>query len=147
MKARTTGRRYLDSTVTQALNPRRVQRLVKQSLQQVARPDEIRQHWRGYVVRVDEDTFLAALGVISGEGPDIYANIYKNQLTPFDLAHLVANHFLEWKIGGRYDTKGIYRNFSEIRLIYQPPFTAEERADALSFAASVKQLFDLHTTC
>ena len=63
--------------------------------------------------------------MVSGEGPDIFAKIYKRELTSADLAELAPNRFIEWKIGYRWDTLGVCRKFSEIRLIPMSPFMVE----------------------
>lgn len=103
--------------------------------------DQVIQHWHGYVISVSAETFWAALGVVIGEGPDIYAEIYRRELTEADQPELVTGRYVEWKIGYRWDAKGTCRKFSEIRLIQVAPFTDNEKAEAEQWAAGWVDLF------
>lgn len=103
---------------------------------------EIWQHWRGHVVSVEPETFWAALGVVAGVGPDIYAQIYTRALSAADQAELSAGRYVEWRIGTRCDAKGTRRTFSEIALVKREPWTAEEMAEAERFAEGWVGLFE-----
>lgn len=107
--------------------------------------DQVLQHWRGHVISVGPDTFWAALSVVTGEGPDLYAEIYTRELSAMDQTDLVPNHVLEWKIGYRRDAKGTCRKFSEIRLVRVGPWTAEDLQVSEADLAEVAALFETDT--
>lgn len=90
----------------------------------------ILQHWRGHVISVEPETFWVALGVATGGGLDLYAQIYTRELSAEDQAELSAGRWVELRIGTRCDARGTHRAFSEIQLVKVAPWTAQELADA-----------------
>lgn len=103
----------------------------------------VKQHWRGWVDDVDEETFCARLEVVVGEGQEIYACFDRLRLSEKDRTNLTLGRYIEWRIGYRTDEKGTTRKFSDLHLIYLPSFTAEEIEAAKAKAAEWMELFEV----
>jgi hypothetical protein len=95
---------------------------------------QLLQHWEGYVLEVNSETFLARLCPIFGEGGDLEAEIYI-KFAPVKSVEIGA--VFDWKIG--------YENETPFSTIIFRPFevwTDEEIAEAQKQAEVWVALFN-----
>ena len=100
----------------------------------------LKQKWVGYVIDVSNDTFLARLITIVGEGSEIEAEIFLEEVDERDHPLIRPGATFYWSIGYN-DTSGRQR-VSEIRFRRLSPWTPEELEAANAEAASIRALFD-----
>lgn len=100
----------------------------------------LKQKWVGYVISVSDDAFLARLITMVGEGTEIEAEIYLEEVAERDHPLIQPGATFYWSIGYN-DTSGRQR-VSEIRFRRLPPWTREELEIANAEAASIRALFD-----
>jgi hypothetical protein len=99
------------------------------------------QKWEGYVIEVRQDTFLARLVPIIGEGPDQDAEIYLEEIQQDDHALIEPGAVFYWSIGYLDGPSGRSRT-SVIRFRRLPTWTKRELENASAKAAKLKDLFD-----
>lgn len=100
----------------------------------------LKQKWVGYVIDVSNDSFLARLITLVGEGSEIEAEIYLEEVDERDHPLIQPGATFYWSIGYN-DTSGRQR-VSEIRFRRLPPWTPKELESANAEAASIRALFD-----
>jgi hypothetical protein len=100
-----------------------------------------RQKWEGFVIEVREDTFIARLTPIIGEGPDQEAEIYLEEIEPEDQSLIQPGAIFYWSIG-YLDRPSGRRRVSLIRFRRLPAWTKQEREAARAKAINLKSLLN-----
>ncbi len=97
------------------------------------------QSWEGVVLEVGEESFFVRLVDLDGDRSDEEVEIYKDELSDFDLGLLQAGAIFYWTIGYRHQLpKGSRERVSRIRFRRMPAWSdaalaaARERAEALA---------------
>ncbi len=98
------------------------------------------QKWEGYVLEVFEETFLARLTRLEGEGPDQEAEIYLEDLDNPDRALVTPGAVFYWSIGYLDKPSGRIRA-SIIRFRRLPGWTKAEIEAAAEAVQELKALF------
>lgn len=98
------------------------------------------QKWEGYVLEVFEETFLARLIRLEGEGPDQEAEIYLEDLDVPDRALVMPGAVFYWSIGYLDKPSGRIRA-SILRFRRLPGWTKGEIEAAADAAKKLKALF------
>jgi hypothetical protein len=97
------------------------------------------QKWEGFVIEVTEDTFIARLTPIVGEGPDQEAEIYLDEVKPDDQSLIEPGAVFYWSIG-YLDRPSARLRASIIRFRRLPTWTKREIETARTKAARLKAL-------
>jgi len=100
------------------------------------------QKWEGYVIDVYEDTFLARLIPIRGEGSDQNAEIYIEEVEPADRALIEPGAVFYWSIGYLDRPSGRHRD-SFIRFRRLPAWSQSELEAVRREAKRLKELLDV----
>lgn len=98
------------------------------------------QKWEGYVVDIYEETFLARLVPIEGEGSEQEAEIFIEEVGEDDRALIVPGAVFYWSIG-YLDRPSGRQSTSLIRFQRMPAWTASEIKAAEKNLSQLKQLF------
>jgi len=94
-------------------------------LSQARESFDVKQKWEGYVLEVRQETFLARLVPLVGEGTDLEAEIYLEEVDQEDQALVTPGAVFYWSIGYLKKPSGTYRA-SLIRFRRLPPLSAKE---------------------
>ncbi|NOX62147.1 MAG: hypothetical protein GXP42_09420 [Chloroflexi bacterium] len=100
------------------------------------------QKWEGYVIEVYEDTFLARLIPIVGEGTDQNAEIYIEEVEPADRVLIEPGAVFYWSIGYLDKPSGRHRD-SYIRFRRLPAWSQRELDAAKRKANRLKELLNV----
>jgi hypothetical protein len=90
---------------------------------------DVKQKWEGYVLEVGGETFLARLVPLIGEGTDLEAEIYLEEIDEEDRQLVTSGAIFYWSIGYLKRPSGTYRT-SFFRFQRLPPFGASELKEA-----------------
>jgi hypothetical protein len=101
----------------------------------------VQQKWEGYVIDVGTETFLAKLIPIIGEGPQVKAEIYLEEVDEEDLGLVKPGAVFYWSIGYLQKPSGTYKA-SLIRFRRLPHFTNSEIESARAEAHKLLDLFN-----
>lgn len=99
------------------------------------------QKWEGYVIEVREDTFLARLVPIRGEGSDQDAEIYIEEVEEADRPLIEPGAVFYWSIGYLDKPSGRLRA-SIIRFRRLPAWTKRELESARAKVPELRRLFE-----
>lgn len=91
------------------------------------------QRWEGFVIEMGKDTFTARLVPIVGEGGDLEAEIYADQIHPDDVTLIRPGALFYWTIDDQAR--------SLIRFRRLPPWMAEEIDRARAEGIEMQTLF------
>ena len=111
-------------------------------------PSRVREHfialqkWKGYVTEVGQDTFHARLIPLLGEGPDLHAEIWIEEMEEEDRAFIEPGAIFYWSIGYLDRPSGRQRT-SIIRFQRLPTWTKRELEAARVESAKLKELLDV----
>lgn len=102
----------------------------------------VRQKWEGYVIEVGQDTFWARLVPITGEGSDLEAEIYLEDVELPDRPLVEPGAVFYWSIG--YIVKPSRNRYraSLIRFRRLPPWTRDKLEAARAKAEKLMSLLD-----
>ena len=100
------------------------------------------QKWEGYVIEVYEETFLARLIPILGEGADQEAEIYIEEVEPVDQVLIEPGAVFYWSIGYLDKPSGRHRD-SYIRFRRLPAWTRRELKAAGEKAKMLQELLNV----
>ena len=100
------------------------------------------QKWEGYVIEVYEETFLARLVPIVGEGSDQEAEIYIEEVDPADRVLIAPGSVFYWSIGYLDKPSGRHRD-SYIRFRRLPAWTQRELKAAEEKAKILRELLNV----
>ncbi len=100
------------------------------------------QKWEGYVIEVYEETFLARLIPILGEGADQEAEIYIEEVEPVDQVLIEPGAVFYWSIGYLDKPSGRHRD-SYIRFRRLPAWTRRELKAAREKAKMLQELLNV----
>jgi hypothetical protein len=98
------------------------------------------QKWEGYVIDIFEETFLARLVPIEGEGSEQEAEIFIEEVGEEDRAMIVPGAVFYWSIG-YLDRPSGRQSTSLIRFQRMPAWTTSEIKAAQKNLSQLKQLF------
>lgn len=101
----------------------------------------VKQKWEGYVLEVSQDVFLARLMPIVGEGSDMEAEIYLEEVDAEDHKLVEPGAVFYWSIGYLIKPSGRYRA-SLIRFRRLPPRSKRDLDNARLKAVELMSLFD-----
>jgi len=101
------------------------------------------QKWEGYVTEVGQDTFHARLIPLLGEGSDLEAEIWIEEIDGEDRTLLQPGAIFYWSIGYLDRPSGRQRT-SIIRFQRLPVWTKRELEAARAEAAKLKELLDVN---
>lgn len=101
------------------------------------------QKWRGVVLEVLQDTFIARLEDYNEETPDEEAEILFAEISDEDLSLVEVGSVFYWSIGYHVNPSGQRKRASIIRFRRLPVWTSEEIKEAESRAQEFKSLFGL----
>jgi hypothetical protein len=102
----------------------------------------VTQKWEGYVIEVRQDVFLARLIPIKGEGSELEAEIYLEDVELPDHALVEPGAVFYWSIGYFIKPSRNRIKASQIRFQLLPPRTKGELEKARARAAKLINLFD-----
>ncbi len=102
----------------------------------------VRQKWEGYVIEVGQDTFLARLAPIVGEGSDLEAEIYLEDVELPDRTLVKPGSVFYWSIGYFVKPSGNRCRASLIRFRRLPPWTKDKLETARANAEKLMSLLD-----
>ncbi len=88
------------------------------------------QKWRGVVLEVSDEYFLARLVDIESPFPDEEAEILKKEISDEDLQLIAPGAVFYWNIGYQVDPSGQRKRASVIRFRRLPMWMPQELADA-----------------
>jgi len=98
------------------------------------------QKWEGYVLEVGQDVFLARLVRIVGEGPELEAEIYLEDVEPPDRSLVKPGAVFYWSIGYLIKPSGNRCRASLIRFRRLPPW---DEADLKAARAEADELMSM----
>ncbi len=102
---------------------------------------DVKQKWEGYVLDVGEETFLARLIPLIGEGTDLEAEIHLEEIDREDRELVTPGAVFYWSIGYLKRPSGTYRT-SFVRFQRLPPLGASELKEARLQAQQLLNLLD-----
>ncbi len=95
---------------------------------------EFLQKWRGVVLEVSDESFLARLVDMESPAPDEEAEILKREISDEDLQLIEPGAVFYWNIGYQVDPSGQRKRASVIRFRRLPIWTPKELSDAKRWA-------------
>lgn len=101
--------------------------------------DNALQKWEGYVIELRQDTFLARLTPIKGEGPDQEAEIYLSEVEEGDHVLIRPGAVFYWSIGYLDRPSGRIRA-SRIRFRRLPAWSRRDLETAKAEAENLREL-------
>lgn len=102
----------------------------------------VRQKWEGFVIEKNDETFLAWLTPIMGEGPDQIAEIYISKVETEDRALVKPGAVFYWTIGYARDESPTLRRDQILRFRRLPGWTDQELEKARARAERLESLFN-----
>ena len=116
--------------------------IVPPSLCQAREYFHVKQKWEGYVIEVAQDTFRARLVPIIGEGSDLEAEIYLEDVELPDRTLVEPGAVFYWSIGYIVKPSGNRCRASLIRFRRLPPWAKEKLEAARAEAEKLMSLLD-----
>ena len=101
-----------------------------------------RQKWVGYVAEIGQETFLATLVPIVGEGSDLEAEIYLEDVEPSDRDLVEPGAVFYWSIGYLIKPSGNRCRASQIRFRRLPPWANDKLEAAHAKAQELMSFLD-----